>query len=297
MRTRYSSILLAFVISTGCGTAPAAVEQKKAAKAAVPATSTCPATWKETADWVMALQSEPSNGFGNPQVPMVDASFESDVEADGFGLEVKLVDGALRFEDGSDHPGDFEAWLRRNYVRLRKLRPDETVRNGVDLFVSPGTPWAAVVDTIARARAAGAKEVAFWFRRPHALTRPTSSPRDAAIAQAPSRELADRIVNLQAVLEPCPELARLAPRVASGKLIATLADFSDECRCKIDQDSLRSIFWAVHPADAMTGRVFGVAPDAKDVQIVAAPAGATWAEVAPQVLALPRGARVDFRVR
>jgi hypothetical protein len=272
---------------------------------------TCAAAWNDTAAWALRLAHEPSNRLGSlADLTLVESSARTDATDDfavgvAFTKDARYVEGEAKDDDAS-----FDASVSRNFYRARRIQAArmEMVPTTVSVKADEQARWRKVVEGVHRAQRLGAVRVQFWFSRAGAVQRPgwawvdvdVSTAFDIAgdervshygsVASQPS----DQLTNLRRVLAPCTSLAaRVNDSVRDIAL--ELGKESDDCRCQVNQRSLRALLWAMHPADEITAHSFSL--EGEHAMVVEAPGDATWAQVAPQLLALPHGVPLELRVK
>jgi hypothetical protein len=269
--------------------------------------TSCAASWATTASWAMTLQREPANGLGAPFARLVTSDISPDFDGEQATIDLEIVGPRVTFPAGEpfDRDQDLDAMLAKNMWRFGKLHDPGEVPS-IDVAISPDVTWALVVDTVERARRAGYVRVEFWFERAGHIEPPHRAWSDvdarlwrwieeARVFVPWPRSLSQFLPEIDAVLAPCPDLAHLAHRDADG-FVAALSAFDDECRCRVNQSSLRSVLWQAHPADLVTGRTITLVEDSTHAIVLDAPADETWSRVAPRVAALPSHALTRLRV-
>jgi hypothetical protein len=298
----FAQVLLVASIA-GCSSPP-----ELAANRPIAATDACAASWRETLDWGIALQSEPSTSMGAALSPLVTADMPPDLDvqqaADLWLTGNEVHEGPREALDGPALSAALEEWVQVQNKLARPGDPPSTVC----LAVEPDVKWGLVAETVERIRSAGYGQVGWAFTRPHPVRKPAWWWRDLQTDQAMQRSyershswdwrasLSDQTEVLDQVLSSCPELARL-PRTSTMELLAALRASEAPCRCRVDQRGLRSVLWAAHPADESTARVVAfVAEDDPRATVIEASADTPWAEVAPRIAALPSRAPVQLRV-
>jgi hypothetical protein len=279
--------------------------------ASPPSADGCAAAWDDLAGWAARLEREPSHRYDEFTFPLVEAGFVTDPkDLGGHGyLEFVMFEGKIAV-GGQDvvHEG-LERLVQKDFYRLSTMH---RLRLGVELALAKDTPWSAVVEAVEMSRRYGATEVVFWFGRPGAVSRPRWSWIDLDLYQTASRvrndydpeiyppyrypRPDDQRGNLARVLHACPDLAERAGEPGHA-IAADLVGYRDECRCRVSQRNLRAVLWKMNPADQVTARLLPLGTDAEPGTIVDAPADATWAEVAPRIIAAAPGDPVSLRVR
>jgi hypothetical protein len=315
LRRSFVAALMVLAACRGPSVTPAAVASSADARAV----TSCARSWEETSAWAVALAREPSVGLGRGSVPLVPTSDELDPEAKHRGLDLVVTSSEIRDDDGAITFASLDDRLTHTAELVRKLRrnrPDTS--NAVLVGIQIDVPWSRVVEVAEHIRRAGL-EATFLFARAHVVEKPGWSWRDLQIRLAaeafynhadtggvplsgPGRPAALAQRNtLGGILAPCPELVRRVREGTHEAFVASLGNFVDECRCNVDQRSLRAALWSIHPADETTGRIVRLVGAATSspppgATVIEASADTPWAEVAPRIAALPSRAPVQLRV-
>lgn len=320
MRILPKTVVLAFAL-VACASPPRSASMPGPASDASPESS-CATSWTATAEWAQQLMMEPSHGISAARFSLAEASVESDPEGTQMDSEVVVARDMVRVDSQVLGGAELRDAFARTFVRSQRLSrlysPDHVPM--VIVGVTREAPWWKVVEVWNDLQRAGFTRVSFAFNRPHPMQEPGWSWRSPQLwleARAaylhsddyipppvtdddppppPALQQRDKLVSTLAV---CPELVRRVRGESHEDFVASLGSFDDPCRCRILDRSLRSILWAIHPADRSTVRVIGIPQPAAESDpravVIEAPAEALWSEVAAQVVQLPRGASATFR--
>jgi hypothetical protein len=219
------------------------------------------------------------------------------------------------------------AQLQKHLSRIAKIesaRGGDAKPWGILIVVAPDAPFSSVVSVTRIVTGAGMKDAYFAFRRATRIERPAASPVDAELKAArdaafeefmqpptqtdttfsthigPFKFVATKQFDavLAKVLGPCPALVTKVGNngAALGDVLFGASATTDECRCRIDQPSLRALLWTTHPAQQIAARHVVLAGGAKSAPIEA-PGATTWKDVAPKLIALPDEATVTLQAK